>query len=129
VSSIVKLGPTFKHLGVTPQDRELIRPTKDNLGALIPASVTLLSSGEEGKTLEDTVKMNQIIKMIPAINLNTTRYTILVGYNPKLAEVGAVSVSSILPPGEEISLVLKAFKNFSLDEFTERYAFIIYAID
>ena len=129
MSSIVKMVPAFKPLGIKPEDRDFIKVTKDNLGALIPAHAYLLSGRESGNQLLESVQMGQIVKMVPSVVLNTTKYTIMVGFNPSLAEVGSVSCPSILPPGEEISLVLKAYKNFSLEEFTDQYTFIVYAID
>lgn len=129
MSAIVKMVPAFKPLGILPEDRDFIRPTKDNLGALIPCKAVLLSGPEEGRVLTDDVKMGQIVRLSPSVGINTTKYTVLIGYNPRLAEVGSVSCPSILPPGEEISLVLKAYRNFSLEEFTDQYAFIVYAVD
>lgn len=129
MSSLVKLTPQYKALGILPEDRDKITPTADNLGALVAARVTLISGAEEGKELSDSVKANQIVKFTPSVDINTSKYTILVGYNPSLAEFGAINCPSVLPPGEPISLVLRAYKNFSLDEFTDMYTFIIYALD
>ena len=129
MSSLVKLFPHYKALGIKPEDRQFTTSTADNLGVLIPGLFTLIKSDKEDKEITDSVKMNQVVKVVPSIPLSTTKYTILVSYNPKLAELGAVSCPAILPPGEEVSLVIRAYRNFNLDEFTDMYSFILYALD
>lgn len=129
MSSIVKMYPNFKPLSLLPEHRDSVALTSDHLGVMIGGKATILTGVDEGKEAEDTVKMNQVVKIVPAIPLVTRKYTILVSYNPKLAEFGSVSCPAILPPGEEISLTIKAYKNFELAEFTDLYTFIIYAID
>lgn len=130
MSSLVKLTPLFKPLGIKPEDRKFITATSDNLGALIGGNFSVLNKdGEEGELKDDIIKVNQIVVVTPSIPLRTSKYTILVSYNPRLAEVAAINCPSILPPGEEVKLTLKAFKNFSIEEFTDMYTFIIYALD
>ena len=126
MSSIVKLAPNYKPLNILPEDRQFIRPTEDNLGILVGGRFTSL----DGEPLsEDVVKANQIFKVTPVVPMRATKYNTLVSFNPALAEVATVSCPSILPPGHDISLVIRAFKQFEVAEFVDMYTFIIYAID
>lgn len=129
MSSLVKLFPKYKYLAVEQENIPFVTPTSDMLGAQIPGKFTLLNGREAGKDVEDSVQLNQVVKIIPAFPISSKRYTLLVSYNPLLAEVGLVNCPSVIQPKEEIAIVVKALKNFDINEFTEKYAFVIYAID
>lgn len=130
MSSIVKMSPGYKPLGITPEYRSKVASTDDNLGVLIPGKFIILSGEDSGKEVTDgIVRLNQVIKIEPSIPLQTNRYTILVGYNPLLGEVGSVSCPSILPPGVPVSMTIKAYRNFEIAQYTDMYSFIIYALD
>jgi len=130
MSSLVKLSPSFKPLNLLPEEREMVSPTSDQMGALIPCRAYLISGPEAGKEITDgIVQMRQIIRLEPIVNIRNKKYTLLVSYNPTLLDKGTVSCPSVLPPGEPVSLTVKANRNFELAEYTDQYCFIVYSLN
>jgi hypothetical protein len=126
MSSYVKLPPKFKYLGIPASAAVQVRSTPDHMGARLGGTAVLLSGEDAGKPVID-VKLNQLIKITPSMPINAGKYTLHVGFNPALAELGAVSCNPFVSDGAEISLVLKAYKNFSLTDLD--YVFNLYVID
>ena len=124
-SSLVKLPPKFNYLGM-PTGITGIRPTADHMGAELQANATLLSGENAGEVVDD-VKINQIIRFTPRLPISFGRYTGLVGFNPALAELGAVSCSPVAATADEVSLVVKAYKNFKISDL--EYVFSLWLID
>lgn len=106
--------------------KEGMRPTSDSMGWHLKGSAELLSGEEAGQAVEE-VKMNQLIKIRPAMDIKTFRNISFIGFNPKLGEFGAINCSSIAAPGEPIELTLKSYKNFNLSELD--YVFTLYMAD
>jgi hypothetical protein len=126
MSAYVQLPPKYKYLGIPSSAAEQIRPTTDNMGARVPGIATLLNGEDAGKLVNEA-KINQLIKIVPVVGINPGKYTLHIGWNPKLAEFGAVSCNPFAGQGTEVSLVIKAYKNFDLSELD--YIFNLYVID
>lgn len=127
MSSYIKLSSSrYKYLGIPAEAANSVLPTPDNMGARLEGLATLLSGDESGKQVTE-VKMNQLVKIVPKLFINAGKYTLHIGFNPTLAELGAVSCNPIVGDGAEISLVIKAYKNFNLEDLG--YIFNIYVID
>lgn len=129
MSSLIKLYPKFRQLGVPPEIAANIKTTSDNMGALIPGKFILRSGRDSDSEVEDIIQLNQLVEIVPALPIKINKYTTLVGVNPELCKSALVSYSSVVPPGEDISITIKALRNFSTEEFTDQYCFIIYLLD
>lgn len=127
MSSLVKLPPKYKHIGYV-QGQPLPQPTMDNMGARIEGKAELLGkSAEEQEGPLEEVKLGQVVKFTPRFPVHSGKYTILVGYNKKLTELGAINCPAVCGSGSEIQLVLKAYKNFNLKDLP--FIFQVYVID
>jgi hypothetical protein len=122
MSSLIKLPTRYTFI----QGAKEISPTSDNMGARLRGTGILLSGEDAGKQVTE-IKLNQLVKISPIGKINAGKYTIFVGFNPALAELGAVSCPAFCGNGSEVSLVIKAYKNFSLSDLD--YIFNIYLID
>lgn len=124
MSAFVKLPSTSgagSYLGIPEAGRGQFKSTKDAMGLRSHA----IAISADGPTTE--VKLNQLVKLVPPVALKPRRYTVLVGFNPKLAEYGVVSNPVLFAEGDEISLGFKASKNVDLSELD--YIFTYYMID
>jgi hypothetical protein len=123
MSAFVKLPTTSgvgSYLGIPAEGKGLYRPTKDSMGVRSHAII----AGDERVT---EIKLNQTVKLIPPTKLNPRRYTVIIGYNPKLAESGQVSNPVIFAEGDDISITFKASRNVDLAELD--YIFTYYMVD
>jgi len=124
---IVSTSGTGSYLGIPANGKGLFKGTKDGMGLRSHARA-LISSKEDDSSEEITeVKLNQLVKLVPPVQLKPKRYTVIVGFNPKLAEYGVVSNPGIFSEGDEISIGFKASKNIDLKELS--YIFTYYMID
>lgn len=127
-TSFVKLATasgTGGYMGVPAEGKGIVKPSSDLMGLLVPASKAEIISGSDKGEMVEEVKANQIALIRPSVLLKPSRYTILQGYNPLLAEMGAVSQSSLAQPkAEELFLVIKAYRAFRPDEL--EWMFIFY---
>lgn len=127
MSAFVKLPSTSgagSYLGIPANGKGLFKQTKDSMGLRSHAKIQSLSDEEFTGTV---VKLNQLVKLLPPVPLKPRRYTVMIGFNPKLAEYGVVSNPVIFSEGDEISLGFKASKNIDLKELD--YIFTYYMID
>lgn len=131
MSAFLKLTTTSRtgsYLGIPSEAKDLVRPASDNMGVVIAAAHAEVLSGDQKGELVTEVKTNQVVRIRPCVQLNPYKYTILQGYNPRLAEYGAVSMSTVVQPNaNELYLVMKAYKPFRLEEFD--WLFLFYMID
>jgi hypothetical protein len=127
-TALVKLttaSGTGGYMGVPPEGKGIAKPTKDAMGLLVPASNAEIIAGTDKGQIVEEVKANQIVRIRPSILLTPSRYTILQGYNPELAEMGSVSQSAIAQPRrEDLYVVVKAYRAFRPDEL--EWMFIFY---
>lgn len=127
MSAFVKLSTSSgagSYLGIPESGKGKFTRTKDSMGLQSHARIRVLSDD----SFEGTeVKLNQTVKLIPITDLRPKRYTVMLSYNPRLAEFGQVSCPSIVPEGEPLQLIFKANKNVDLSELA--YIFTYYMID
>ena len=126
-SALIKLSTSSGsggYMGVPAESKGLVKPSSDLMGLLVPAySAEVIAGADKGQIVEE-VKANQIVRIRPGVDLNPSRYTILQGYNPLLAEMGAVSQSAIAQPRkEDIFLIVKAYRSFRPDELDWMFLF------
>lgn len=128
-SAFVKLPSTSgtgSYLGIPTAGKGLFKGTKDGMGLRSHAIVARdQSSGEDGQ--DSLIKLNQLVKLVPPVPLKPKRYTVIVGFNPRLCDYGVVSNPVIFSENDEISLGFKASKNIDLKELD--YIFTYYMID
>lgn len=131
MSAFVKLPSSSgigSYLGIPSNGKGLFKPTKDSMGLRSPAAVEMKE--EDFPIDKDSigcVKLNQTVKLIPPVALKPRRYTVILGFNPKLAAYGTVSNPGIFAEGDEICMYFKANKNVDLKELD--YVFTYYMID
>lgn len=127
MSAFVKLPTTSgvgSYLGIPSEGKGLFKPTKDSMGLRSHAVVAGLS--EESQSFGMEIKLNQSVRLVPPVKLNPRRYTVMLGFNPRLAEFGQVS-NPVFFNNDEICLYFKANKNVDLKELD--YIFTYYMID
>lgn len=127
MSALVKLAPKYKWLNLPAEDKLLLIQTPDLMGAMIPAKEVEILGGEKSGEITDEVKQGQLVKIRPSARLNISRYTALLGYNPKLGELGQVNCTPFLPAGQEVFITVKAYKAFNIKDL--EYVFTLYLLD
>lgn len=127
MSALIKLpsaSGTGTYLGIPSSGKGLFKFTKDGMG--LRSHAVVATSDEEGlRSLE--LKLNQTVKLSPPVVLRPKRYTVMIGFNPKLAEFGQVSNPVFFNEGDEIFMMFKANKNVNLNDL--EYIFVYYMID
>lgn len=126
MSALVKILPKAKYLNLPEYQKTSLRQTEDLMGVHFGAKIIVLGGEKDGQIVEE-VKANQFVKLVPDVDLRISKYTALVGYNPKLAEFGLISCTSFIPAGEDVSLTLKALKGFDIKDLG--YVFTLYLLD
>lgn len=126
MSALVKLPSTSgtgTYLGIPTSGKGMFKATKDSMGLQSQAKVLDF----QDSVLDTEIKLNQTVKLVPPVKLNSKRYTVLISFNPKLAELGTVNCPSIMAPGQDIFMTFKAGKNCDLKDLD--YIFTYYMID
>lgn len=121
---------TGGYLGIPPELRQVVQSTGDQLCARLPAGKIEVVSGKlEGTMIEDgIVEANQSVVIHLPAALSTSRYQVVVSYNPELVRHGVVSAPSVMQPKENnIMLGFKAHKKVNLNELV--YVFALYMLD
>ncbi len=133
MAALIKLPARMglRYLGLLPIHvaSEYVKPTADNLGLKLTAHKAVLLSGDGAGEEVTEVKANQWVKIKPSVPVSPVKYTLLLGFNPALAELGTVSCPNILPPGsgDNVFLTIKAQKSFKLEDLD--YIFTAYMVD
>jgi hypothetical protein len=125
LAKLLTASGTGGYMGVPAEGKGIVKPTADAMGLLVPAvNAEIIAGTDKGQIVED-VKANQIVIIRPSVKLTPSKYTILQGYNPALAEMGSVSQSAIAQPRrEDLYVVVKAYRAFRPDEL--EWMFIFY---
>lgn len=127
MSAFVKLPQASgvgSYLGIPPEGKGLFKATKDTMG-LKSHAIAINSDGEVVELGE--IKLNQSVILMPPVNLRPRRYTVMIGFNPALAEYGHVSNPVFFNEGMPLRLFFKASKNVDLKELD--YIFTYYMVD
>lgn len=121
--TVIKQPPKFRYVnGFNP---EKCTPTEDFLGVQVWEPVATLLNGENKGTEVEEVKLNQIAKIKSKVG--PRKFNAMVGFNPELAEYGAVSINPVLEDNDCLELVIKAYKPFRLTDFP--YIFTMWVVE
>lgn len=132
MSSIVKLGPgkSGGPLGVSLKDSEFIRYSTDLRSVLLHAGDCVRVGGvEDGKIAEEgELSANSRYLIYPVVQMNPSRYNLILGYNQELLKYGTVSAPPMLGAGNRnVFISLQVSKKFNITDLD--YVFELMMID